>query len=573
MASTQEDVQPAQDQCRELDPSWSEEELAEQQERPPMEKSGVYVDPFAQRDTGRFKPGQTVHMGIIENGIRTKGIYKIHQGRPSRFDYYEYQLLQPLQIFIHFINDGLKVVPFRQISKVVPFRWSFRLCAGRSALAKMAPTPTPTRRMTGDTFVNDVEKGPQSPTDTEHTLGGDVIIEMGEEHDASSRRSSSDSRSRSSTNEAPAQPHDDEKSRPTFLRRVTGSFRSEPDPPGVTEISTRQCKLLVPHDTAQLIIQVDNTPNGYPRLAAFQSSESNFSLYRSFTYLHSRVLLDLQDDIAGLERELDEIDWDDFDEDPSRLRSCEFDRACDENDGRTRRVILKEIRAKLMEYDEVLIKARTLDSFQKPSDRNYRSVRRFHYNHKPLMDAETEPIRSKEDTVSLRNSGREGGSFDGGLEKAIFKFDEWVSGMLRRFGVKEHPSSPLGRYFQSPELRAKTTNKYITLYSSTRIDKLANILITLVIFALLVVPVVAMYMLTSTTAHIGNESGSTDSSALDANTRDTLNAVGLLIVFTLLFSAAMSLLTKAARHELFAASAAYCAILVVFIGNFTGPGN
>jgi hypothetical protein len=62
-------------------------------------------------------------------------------------------------------------------------------------------------------------------------------------------------------------------------------------------------------------------------------------------------------------------------------------------------------------------------------------------------------------------------------------------------------------------------------------------------------------------------------SAVDNYNHDLFNAVGVLIVFTLLFSAAMSLLTKAARHELFAASAAYCAILVVFIGNFTGPGN
>ena len=48
----------------------------------------------------------------------------------------------------------------------------------------------------------------------------------------------------------------------------------------------------------------------------------------------------------------------------------------------------------------------------------------------------------------------------------------------------------------------------------------------------------------------------------------TFDAVGILVVFTLLFSAAMSLLTKAKRHELFAASAAYCAVLVVFISNF-----
>jgi hypothetical protein len=94
-----------------------------------------------------------------------------------------------------------------------------------------------------------------------------------------------------------------------------------------------------------------------------------------------------------------------------------------------------------------------------------------------------------------------------------------------------------------------------------------------------------MYTLTSSSNYISTDptaaNGSTSSGASSggslsgnsANSRDTINAVGVLIVFTLLFSAAMSILTKAARHELFAASAAYCAILVVFIGNFTGPGN
>lgn len=43
---------------------------------------------------------------------------------------------------------------------------------------------------------------------------------------------------------------------------------------------------------------------------------------------------------------------------------------------------------------------------------------------------------------------------------------------------------------------------------------------------------------------------------------------GVLIVFTCVFGMAMSSLTTAKRHELFAASAAYAAVLVVFIGNF-----
>ncbi|KAF1948217.1 hypothetical protein CC80DRAFT_556530 [Byssothecium circinans] len=402
----------------------------------------------------------------------------------------------------------------------------------------------------------DDEKTPQSPaspTSTDDTLRGDAIIHIREEDEGSAARSSSED-SRSSVNDAPAQPHD-EKRRPTFLRRVTGSFKSEPDPPSVTETKTRK---------------LENTPSGFPRLAAFQSSEANFSLYRSFSYLHSRILLDLQDELRELERELDDIDWDDFEDNPNRLKSRETDvnKAATEGDARNRRVILREIKDKLMEYDEVLIKARKLESFEKPSDRNYRSVRRYYHNEKPLMDEEMDSIRSKEDTVSLR-TGREWAKFDGGVENVISKCDDWLQ---RIFRTKE---PPLQRYFRTPELRAKTTNSFITFYSSSRIDQLINVFITFVIFILLVVPVITMYKLTSTSSHVelSNSNSTATMAPAPSSDKNTFNAVGVLIVFTLLFSAAMSLLTRAARHELFAASAAYCAILVVFIGNFTGPGN
>jgi hypothetical protein len=40
-----------------------------------------------------------------------------------------------------------------------------------------------------------------------------------------------------------------------------------------------------------------------------------------------------------------------------------------------------------------------------------------------------------------------------------------------------------------------------------------------------------------------------------------------IFVFTLLFYAAVSITTRAKRQEVFAATAAYCAMLVVFLGN------
>lgn len=190
------------------------------------------------------------------------------------------------------------------------------------------------------------------------------------------------------------------------------------------------------------------------------------------------------------------------------------------------------------------------------------------------MDAETDAIRTREDIVSLRN-GREWATFDGGVESLISRLDSHLQNIFSL----QHP--PLQRrFFRTKELEEKTTDAYISLYSSERVDLLVNCLITCVIFCLLVVPVVAMYLLTSEAIETpsipgmgqnGTTGGQQQLSAADINSRNTFNAVGVLIVFTLLFSAAMSLVTKAARHELFAASAAYCAILVVFIGNLVVP--
>ena len=86
------------------------------------------------------------------------------------------------------------------------------------------------------------------------------------------------------------------------------------------------------------------------------SSERNFSLYRDFSDLHSRVLLDIQDRIVVLERELHKKDERDTDKDTrqgsNRLisrRRDEFEARSD-GDRRPRRVILNEIRERLVEY-------------------------------------------------------------------------------------------------------------------------------------------------------------------------------------------------------------------------------
>lgn len=76
------------------------------------------------------------------------------------------------------------------------------------------------------------------------------------------------------------------------------------------------------------------------------------------------------------------------------------------------------------------------------------------------------------------------------------------------------------------------------------------------LLVLLVVPVYIMYHLVT---NLGN------------NRTDAV-CIGVLLVFTLAFSAVLSLFTRAKRHEILGAAAAYCAVLVVFLGN-VGNGN
>jgi hypothetical protein len=74
-----------------------------------------------------------------------------------------------------------------------------------------------------------------------------------------------------------------------------------------------------------------------------------------------------------------------------------------------------------MQIDEILVKARTLNTFQRPSNHDYRSFRTWFWNMKPLNYAEEKFIKRKEDLISLRQ-GREWSGFDALVETCIRKF-------------------------------------------------------------------------------------------------------------------------------------------------------
>ncbi|RDW74875.1 hypothetical protein BP6252_06017 [Coleophoma cylindrospora] len=287
----------------------------------------------------------------------------------------------------------------------------------------------------------------------------------------------------------------------------------------------------VDEECLPVVRRFQDCPDGYPTLAAFLDSDENFMLYRRFGFIQSRLLLYKQDQLRVLEEELDTLDKNDDD----IYLTC---RANDDLDERPRTKLLKKIEAKFREYAELLAIAQNLATLNKPAKRDYKSVRTYFENEQPVCDSE-QYIRYKEDIITLK-PGRENAWLDATVEKGLQKF----------------ACPPIRYLFCSPETRAKADENTI-LYDKGRIDALVTMIITAMILALLIIPIYVLW-------HLSNEVQDTTTTAV---------TIGVLLVFTLVFSAVLSLFTRARRHEILGAAAAYCAVLVVFISNVGPSGN
>ena len=99
----------------------------------------------------------------------------------------------------------------------------------------------------------------------------------------------------------------------------------------------------------------------------------------------------------------------------------------------------------------------------------------------------------------------------------------------------------------------RSGDEAIYLVSPARLDAFLRIIITFVVAVLLLSPVYILFKIRPV-----------DESDID---RKSSLQILVIFLFTLLLSASCSIFTQAKRHEVFAATAAYCAVLVVFLGN------
>jgi hypothetical protein len=191
----------------------------------------------------------------------------------------------------------------------------------------------------------------------------------------------------------------------------------------------------------------------------------------------------------------------------------------------------------------MLLRLASLVQLEPPQRRNQDAVARLIQNDGQLCNPDSTYIQNVDDLVAL-GGDKEHSWVHGVVEEVCTSASSTLSKvmLLNIFGQK---LTDVRKLFQNKIQALKVSNKLgIYLYSKPRFDRLVSSIFTLIIVGLIMVPIFVLYRIRKQSGYVQN---------------------GVALGFTTFFALLCSTGTTAKRHEIFAATAAYCAVLVVFI--------
>ncbi|KAH6666047.1 hypothetical protein B0J14DRAFT_205829 [Halenospora varia] len=279
----------------------------------------------------------------------------------------------------------------------------------------------------------------------------------------------------------------------------------------------------------------DKHIDGYPAAAAFIAADPDrsLSIYRCFQRLSSRNLLYLEAELLELEKQQDILDVEDSRGDQSTYQCLRSWRRLVESENprqRQRLELIKKIRSTLKEYYKVLDLQGRILKMESPQSRSLETLRLWQNGDSEGSNGRRAPILSGLSAGRLEN------------ENDL---------------VTLTPNSPefntdwLVKLVSLPYLRLlcleSHINNSIAHFSMRKINRAAAILNMLIAAVLLLGAIILLYFITD--SHI---------------------RIGIICIFTVAFALSIYLLTNARRTEVFASTAAYAAVLVVFVSGNLG---
>ncbi|KJX93698.1 hypothetical protein TI39_contig4268g00026 [Zymoseptoria brevis] len=298
---------------------------------------------------------------------------------------------------------------------------------------------------------------------------------------------------------------------------------------------------------------IDEEPiPGYPQLAQFIGSDERSMIFRQFTKLQARLILEKQDEMREIEDELYFYDRDDFlklgapGDDPLKPDRLSRRLRVDPEEQKRRQEMMELAERKFKEYATLLEAARSMASYERPASYEIKNVLRFVLGTKPVRPVECNWILEQRDLVTLR-AARQHAAIGFGTEWLLNKIRSRSAEFAARFKTQHTNDAP------TAETLAKSQGQWIK--ENARSVQLASWfvagLLLLCVPLFFVVPILAL-------SRVGGNIG---------------QSIGVLTAFALVFTLLLSLGTSARPHEVLSCSAAYLAVLVVFFGNVSPRAN
>ncbi|KAI1124716.1 hypothetical protein F5Y10DRAFT_280023 [Nemania abortiva] len=264
---------------------------------------------------------------------------------------------------------------------------------------------------------------------------------------------------------------------------------------------------------------------GYAAVAGWLAldTDNETFVFRKFDKLAARNLLCIQSELFSIEKELEIFDNQDAQAAQDDLRAKDTARTWETlvsrsragHDGSMRRMeLLERLRSKIKEYHEALLLQSQIAQLHRPNRRVLDTLRHWFKKPEPMLGGEAKKYLDDEnDLVALKTS----------VEL------DYLSQFLRRHWTVNTEATRDGR--------AKIGR------FNERSVSLATSVITIIVAAFLLIgSITGFYFVQSDTVKLA-----------------------LIAAFTSAFALSLVLITSARRAEIFAATAAYAAVLVVFV--------
>ncbi|KAK6532543.1 hypothetical protein TWF281_006730 [Arthrobotrys megalospora] len=286
-------------------------------------------------------------------------------------------------------------------------------------------------------------------------------------------------------------------------------------------------------------IPVTEIPSGYSKLAAFMNLGDDLAVFRRFGRLHTQLLLYRQADIEEIEEELAELDM--VEAEQARMqgklentlnRSWRKEKDLDEY----RVELVKRLRKSMKAYDDELFRFKQKLALKEPVDWQINNIETWMNNQHPhpLVPTESKFLKNKSDVCALRPSSEDSAVLTDTLRtwaQNSFRCLPWM------FKKKGNPAS-----YEDPS---------IVYYNTDWQDGLGRLAYATLVSAVLIAGVIVLF-------YVESDEG----------------RLAVLCVSTLLCGIVMALFTTAKKGEIMGATAAYCAVMVVFVGStLNGDGG